>query len=145
MYDFGYLLKLVTCEALPESETAFFELLGTYFPNLYDIKYLMKSCRNLKGGLQDVATELGVERIGPQHQAGSDSLLTCMTFFKMRELFFDRNISAEKYNGHLYGLGGTKDSREIDALEQDIPPSLITPRKNPSNPAKITMAHPIEA
>jgi hypothetical protein len=26
--------------------------LKIYFPNVYDVKYLMKSCKNLKGGLQ---------------------------------------------------------------------------------------------
>lgn len=45
----------------------------------------MKSCKNLKGGLQEVADQLELERIGPQHQAGSDSLLTGAAFFKMRE------------------------------------------------------------
>jgi hypothetical protein len=49
-------------------------------------QYLMKSCKNLKGGLQEVADQLELERIGPQHQAGSDSLLTGMAFFKMREV-----------------------------------------------------------
>lgn len=46
----------------------------------------MKSCKNLKGGLQEVAEQLELERIGPQHQAGSDSLLTGMAFFKMKEV-----------------------------------------------------------
>lgn len=46
----------------------------------------MKSCKNLKGGLQEVAEQLDLERIGPQHQAGSDSLLTGMAFFKMKEV-----------------------------------------------------------
>lgn len=49
-------------------------------------QYLMKSCKNLKGGLQEVADQLELERVGPQHQAGSDSLLTGMAFFKMREV-----------------------------------------------------------
>ena len=37
-YDFGYLLKLLTCTALPASEADFFELMKLYFPNIYDIK-----------------------------------------------------------------------------------------------------------
>ncbi|XP_064608655.1 CCR4-NOT transcription complex subunit 7-like [Liolophura sinensis] len=104
-YDFGYLLKLLTSCNLPEEEADFFDLLRIYFPNIYDVKYLMKSCKNLKGGLQEVAEQLEIERIGPQHQAGSDSLLTGGAFFKMREMFFEDNIDDAKYCGHLYGLG----------------------------------------
>ncbi|CAO3631268.1 unnamed protein product [Cunninghamella echinulata] len=103
-YDFGYLLKVLTCSAMPADETEFFDLLRTYFPCVYDIKYLMKSCKNLKGGLQDIADDLQVARIGPQHQAGSDSLLTCTTFFKMRQVFFEDKIDDQKYLGYLYGL-----------------------------------------
>lgn len=51
-----------------------------------NVQYLMKSCKNLKGGLQEVADQLELQRVGPQHQAGSDSLLTGMAFFKMREV-----------------------------------------------------------
>lgn len=111
-YDFGYLLKLLTDQKLPQEESEFFELLRIYFPTIYDVKvscfsfflrkiknirdintshfsvaqYLMKSCKNLKGGLQEVAEQLEIQRVGPQHQAGSDSLLTGMVFFKMREV-----------------------------------------------------------
>ena len=46
-------------------------------------------------------------RIGPSHQAGSDSLLTASTFFKMRELYFHDRIDHDEYNGKLYGLGET--------------------------------------
>ena len=41
-----------------------------YFPVVYDIKYLMKFCANLHGGLNKLAETLEVERVGPQHQAG---------------------------------------------------------------------------
>jgi len=104
-YDFGYLVNLLTCQHLPDTESDFFEMLQMFCPNIYDVKYLMKSCKNLKGGLQEVANELEVARIGPQHQAGSDSLLTGQTFFRMKEMFFEDDIDDTKYCGHLYGLG----------------------------------------
>ncbi|KAJ3223585.1 CCR4-NOT transcription complex subunit 7 [Clydaea vesicula] len=106
-YDFGYLLKVLTCKLLPKEEESFFELLRLYFPCIYDIKYLMKSCKNLKGGLQEVADDLQIKRVGPQHQAGSDSLLTCKTFFKMRQTFFENKIDDLKYLGFLYGLSSS--------------------------------------
>jgi len=106
-YDFGYLLKILTNECLPAEESDFFELLFLYFPKIYDVKYLMKSCKSLKGGLQEVSELLELERIGPQHQAGSDSLLTGAAFFKMREMFFEDNIDDDKYCGHLFGLGAS--------------------------------------
>jgi CCR4-NOT transcription complex subunit 7/8 len=46
-------------------------------------------------------------RIGPSHQAGSDSLLTASTFFKMCELYFQDQVDYAEYNGKLYGLGET--------------------------------------
>ncbi|CAK9301402.1 unnamed protein product [Gordionus sp. m RMFG-2023] len=104
-YDFGYLLKLLTVSPLPADESQFFELVQIFFPYIYDIKYLMKSCRSLKGGLQEIADQLDLERIGPQHTAGSDSLLTGAAFFKMREMYFEDSIDDIKYSGHLYGLG----------------------------------------
>eukprot|EP00270_Netrium_digitus_P022230 TRINITY_DN986_c0_g1_i1.p1 TRINITY_DN986_c0_g1~~TRINITY_DN986_c0_g1_i1.p1 ORF type:complete len:267 (+),score=38.30 TRINITY_DN986_c0_g1_i1:106-801(+) len=102
-YDFGYLLKLLTCQNLPSGEADFFNLLRTYFPTIYDVKYLMKFCDNLHGGLNRLAEALEVERIGPQHQAGSDSLVTAAAFRKLKQAFFQG--STEKYAGVLYGLG----------------------------------------
>ncbi|CAF1016541.1 unnamed protein product, partial [Didymodactylos carnosus] len=106
-YDFGYLIKMLTGKLLPETDANFFELLKMFFPNIYDVKYLMKSCKNLKGGLEEVAKQLEIERIGPQHQAGSDSLMTGLAFFKMKEMFFEDTIDENKYCGHLHGLGPT--------------------------------------
>ena len=39
---------------------------------------------------------LQVERIGPQHQAGSDSLLTGRAFFKMQEIYFEDELDDSK-------------------------------------------------
>nr|XP_027205944.1 CCR4-NOT transcription complex subunit 7-like [Dermatophagoides pteronyssinus]XP_027205945.1 CCR4-NOT transcription complex subunit 7-like [Dermatophagoides pteronyssinus] len=103
-YDFGYLLKMLTDQQLPKKETEFFELLKIYFPRIYDLKYLMKSTKDLKGGLQEVAEALTLVRKGPQHQAGSDSLLTGETFFKLKEMYFENDIEEKRYSGFLYGL-----------------------------------------
>lgn len=102
-YDFGYLVKLIKGKNLPDTESEFFELIKIFFPNLYDIKYMMRFCDNLYGGLNKLAELLGVQRIGISHQAGSDSLLTCCTFMKLIKVKF--NDSPEKYAGVLFGLG----------------------------------------
>lgn len=59
-YDFGYMLKLLTGQKLPDEESEFFELVQIFCPKIYDVKYLMKSCKNLKGGLQEVADQMEV-------------------------------------------------------------------------------------
>ncbi|KAI0301166.1 CAF1-domain-containing protein [Multifurca ochricompacta] len=106
-YDFGYFIKLLTALSLPTTEEDFFEKLHKWFPVSYDMKTMMRAVKGLKGGLQDVADDLGVMRIGPSHQAGSDSLLTASTFFKMRELYFREHVDYAEFNGKLYGLGET--------------------------------------
>jgi CCR4-NOT transcription complex subunit 7/8 len=111
-YDFGYLLKVLTNGPLPVNESEFFDLLKTFFPFIYDIKYLMKSCDPLKGGLNQVAEDLNISRIGPAHQAGSDSLLTSFTFFKMMSLFFENKFDDPKNIGVVYGLGSTSSEKD---------------------------------
>ncbi|KAL7099589.1 hypothetical protein ACP275_09G094100 [Erythranthe tilingii] len=102
-YDFGYLIKLLTGQKLPEEQEGFFGLIDVYFPVVYDIKHLMKFVNSLHGGLNKLAELLEVERVGVCHQAGSDSLLTCCTFFKLKDNFFSGTL--HKYSGVLYGLG----------------------------------------
>ncbi|KKK15027.1 hypothetical protein P175DRAFT_0509919 [Aspergillus ochraceoroseus IBT 24754] len=126
-YDFGYLMKIMLCKPLPENEEEFHGLLNIFFPSLYDIKYLMKHAgrnqavndtpltpaaaqilTNLgqKSGLQDIADELGVKRVGIAHQAGSDSLVTGEIYWKMRQLVFSGTIDEAKYSGQIWGLNG---------------------------------------
>lgn len=105
-YDFGYLIKILTCQTLPSDEQSFFDLLKTYFPVIYDVKLLMQTVDGLHGGLQRVAEDLKVERIGPMHQAGSDSLLTNATFFRLADVAFQGvDRIDDKYSGEIFGLG----------------------------------------
>lgn len=103
-YDFGYLLKMLTDEKLPPKESDFFGLLSMFFPIVYDVKYLMKRGPHLGCGLQEIADQLKLTRIGPQHQAGSNSSLTGMAFFKIKETYFEGKINREKYCGRLFGF-----------------------------------------
>jgi len=107
-YDFGYLLKLLTNSALPATEAEFFNLLQCYFPCIFDLKHLMQFMSNVHGGLSKLAEHLGVLRIGPQHQAGSDSLLTAHTFFKLQRSHFN-NIDLSQFIGVLHGFGQDKE------------------------------------
>ncbi|CAD6198159.1 unnamed protein product [Caenorhabditis auriculariae] len=112
-YDFGYLLKSITLGDLPKEEAAFFQFHRTLFPRSFDIKLLLRTpgCASakLKGGLQEVADQLDVKRQGARHQAGSDALLTAMTFFKIKKQFFSETWEqvAPTVEGHLFGLGSS--------------------------------------
>eukprot|EP00657_Telonema_sp_P-1_P000248 TRINITY_DN10448_c0_g1_i1.p1 TRINITY_DN10448_c0_g1~~TRINITY_DN10448_c0_g1_i1.p1 ORF type:complete len:273 (-),score=60.94 TRINITY_DN10448_c0_g1_i1:125-943(-) len=105
-YDFGYLVKLMTAEPMPEKEGDFYELLNIFFPVVYDVKHLVSNLQsdNLQGGLNKIAEVLKVERVGPSHQAGSDSLLTAATFFQLRKEYFPSGIDPAT-QGVLYNLG----------------------------------------
>jgi CCR4-NOT transcription complex subunit 7/8 len=125
-YDFGYLMKLMICMPLPEEESLFHKYLEKFFPSLFDIKFMLKhaSARQQvndntplsqeashiltklfsKSGLQDIAEELAVTRIGQAHQAGSDSLLTGQVYFEMKKKIFGGTISEARYSGQVWGL-----------------------------------------
>ena len=66
-------------------------------------------CDGHFGGLQKLADDLNCPRIGPEHQAGSDSLLTMSTYFALARSKFTNANSGEiedtKYRNELYGYG----------------------------------------
>lgn len=45
-YDFGYLLKVLTCSELPVDEQTFLELLHIFFPYIYDVKVYIRVTDN---------------------------------------------------------------------------------------------------
>ena len=101
-YDFAYLLKILTTKDLPSDEKAFFDILKIYFPTVYDIKYMTSLCdgQRFMGGLQRLADDLGCQRLGAEHQAGSDSLLTKDAFFALLKAKFVTTTTGTNNNGN---------------------------------------------
>ena len=136
-YDFGYLVKIMLCNPLPDEEGEYRRLLSIFFPAIYDIKFMIKSAQktqmvndsplstaamtilnNLgtKSGLQDLADELNLKRVGTAHQAGSDSLITGRIFFAVKERIFNGTIDDVKYLGQVWGLHELSESRDGTSL-----------------------------
>lgn len=46
--DFAYLLRLVIGEELPQTIDEFYKIMKMYFPNIYDLKYIIKDIPGLK-------------------------------------------------------------------------------------------------
>jgi CCR4-NOT transcription complex subunit 7/8 len=64
MFDFAYLLKLLTGEdKLPADEYKFQEILALYFPSVYDVKLLAAGFASLPGSLAKLAEQLQASRV----------------------------------------------------------------------------------
>ena len=73
---------------------------------------MMTSVDGLHGGLAALGDTLEVERIGPMHQAGSDSLLTAQTFFALIQRHLGPTLDEKKFKGQLFGLGDNHTKRQ---------------------------------
>ena len=111
-YDFAYLLSNLLDNSLPDNEKEFTQVLGLFFPNHYDIKILVKDNNNLKGSLNKLANYLNVQREGKIHQAGSDSLVTIYSFWKLIKSGFVTKEELNESKNILYGILKGKDNKE---------------------------------
>ena len=66
---------------------------------------MMTAVEGFYGGLNALADTLQVERIGPVHQAGSDSLLTAQTFFALIKKCMGGACDDSRFKGELFGIG----------------------------------------
>jgi CCR4-NOT transcription complex subunit 7/8 len=104
IYDFAYYLRSLTNLPLPETELFFFESLKLYFPNYYDIRFLVRYNDSFRGSLSKLGQELNISRVGTQHQAGSDSLITSEIFFKLKKEYLSEDACRNDRNV-LFGIG----------------------------------------
>ena len=123
-YDFAYLTKIMLPKLLPNDEDEYRDLVKTFFPSIYDVKYMLRHAQNMvrrgtlgqtgttfianlgtKSGLQDLADELGCSRVGVAHHSGSDAWLTGSVFWQMKAKIFEGNLS-DDLKGEMWGLTG---------------------------------------
>ena len=110
-YDFGYLLKLLLNEPLPETENKFIELINIYFPKYYDIRMFAKDKCCLQGSLNKLAKRLKIDRgEGDAHQAGSDSYITIGVFYKLIKCGLLTKELMKNCKNILYGIGLGEDN-----------------------------------
>lgn len=93
LYDYGYLIKILTGKQLPHDYEEFGMLKQAYFGSgIYDSKEMANKL-GLYGGLEKISRRLKLDRVaGKSHQAGSDSLLTMHLFLELRKNFFPAQI-----------------------------------------------------
>ena len=124
-YDFAYLVKVVYGKQFPEVESEYRKLLQLMFPSIFDIKYMLKiiqktqmvnggplsasalnffAALGAKAGLQDLADELGIKRVGQAHQAGSDSLITGRVFWEFKKAVMGGQLEEERFLNRMWGL-----------------------------------------
>lgn len=100
-YDFSYLIKILTRKnMLPKTLPEFMAVVNIYFRNVFDAKFLYNDQRK---GLKYIANVLGLKRVGKEHNAGSDSLLTMQVFVALRDRMFGGDV--RKFGGQIHGLG----------------------------------------
>lgn len=113
MYDFAYLLKMISGTSMPYMLSEFDRTLDDYFPKRLDIKQYLP-----RGSLSRLGQEHGLRRCGREHQGGSDALMTAELFFRsVARTSGDIEMS---FDGRLYGLhsvlpGAAAAAKEVTA------------------------------
>lgn len=117
-YDLGYIIQSMTGrERLPDTSLGFNETVQKLLGLTFDVKKLAGQCKGLNSrfGLQRLADELGIRRVGEAHHAGSDSQLTARVFANIN-LTFSRDLKRKREHEREIVMI----RREHDRLQQHL-------------------------
>lgn len=103
-YDFGFLISLLTNNAMPNSKQDFLKLLNYYFPNIFDLKIISKNyLGNPKiNSLDNLADELNIPRLQSFLSTGGQALLTNLSFIEIKNRYSQSDLV--KFIGIIHGL-----------------------------------------
>eukprot|EP01062_Namystynia_karyoxenos_P057010 TRINITY_DN4797_c2_g1_i1.p1 TRINITY_DN4797_c2_g1~~TRINITY_DN4797_c2_g1_i1.p1 ORF type:complete len:413 (+),score=138.95 TRINITY_DN4797_c2_g1_i1:144-1382(+) len=117
-YDFAYLVRLLSGANVEGEGWEFFEALNRYFPSVYDTKQMAHYAMQFQGGLGRLARLLDIPRIGPAHQAGSDSILTSRVFTELaRRYFGPHSVGLAALENQLFGFMLPEDELAPEELQ----------------------------
>ncbi|EOA27651.1 hypothetical protein CARUB_v10023798mg [Capsella rubella] len=131
-YDITYLLKCFTGESLPKSPSRFAKAVVRILGSVYDLKAMAGRYEGLSNrlGLESLAHELGLNRVGTAHHAGSDSELTARVFCKMANIC----DNVEETEGFVYGFGYRITSDRLKCREPQMDLALMAGLYGPPPP-----------
>ncbi|PRT55250.1 Poly(A) ribonuclease pop2 [Wickerhamiella sorbophila] len=106
-YDLGYIVSAMLNKNIPVERSLYLSLVGLYFPNVFDVKTLIKKYKlSDKNGLHDVIQEFGIYRGSSYCLAGADSRLVALCYFEVVRLIGENNARAVK--NCIFGLQDDK-------------------------------------
>ena len=110
-YDFAYLIKSLKQTDLPKTAFEFNDILKHLFPVIWDVKTIISCIEEWKNdSLTKLAFRLDLKRVGKNHQAGSDALLTFHAFHQIKRILYPLGYP-DFFCNDLYGI--SSDARRI--------------------------------
>lgn len=106
---------------------------------------MIKSSNGLRGSLSKISTDLGVQRVGSTHQAGSDSLVTVRVFFKLTNPL-NMQFNLDYYRNKLFGFENSFETpKQVQTNQVFYPYNNTTQQTNqkftPSNYSNYNMSN----
>lgn len=104
-YDFGYLMRMLTAEKLPQNFGGFDVTLSSFCPRRHELRDELPH-----GSLDSLARKHGLQRRGFAHTAGSDALLTLELFLAVAGTRSVSEMQRQKQGGGAWWSSSVDDA-----------------------------------